>query len=130
MQRAVRDIPRAIILEINGKEEPFRAVWVHLQEASGRNSAEFRIAVPLTYAKSVFDPFHTKEAGTSWTDFIAPLIAEFGTFIVQGFIDNMREIVGERERAYKWVIASVDDISETEKGIELIGRVVPFINRS
>lgn len=118
-----------IKLEIEGTEENFRAVWVHLQRIKDQNSSEFRILVPISYATQVFDPFKTKGENTSWTNYIETMITQFGTFIVEAFFQTSAAIVGDRERAYKWVIASVDTVSETEEEIELIGRVVPFMNR-
>ena len=118
-----------IRLEVDGHKENVRAFWVHLQNASAQQSAELRITIPTTYASRVFDPYNTKELDTSWPNFIEDYIAKFGTFIVEGFIENIAAIIGEREKVYIWVIASIDEISETENAIELIGRVVPFMNR-
>ena len=115
-----------IKLEIGGNRHSFRDIWVHLQSIRIVDPAEYRIFVPAKYIRKVFDPYNTKEPHTSWTEFIQSLVSNLGTFIVQGFTDTLGEIVGEREKAYRWVIATVDEAVETPNGIELIGRAVPL----
>lgn len=55
------------------------------------------------------------------------MIRELGTFIIEGFIDNMRAIVGKHEKASYWVIATVDEVIESEKGVELTGQAIRFV---
>lgn len=115
-----------IRLEIDGKQHGFHQVWVHLQDVSHQKSVEYKLSVAAARLGQVFDPYSTKGSDTSWANFIQELVSEFGTFITEGFIDNITAIIGKREKAYIWVIATVDEAVETEKGIDLIGRAVPF----
>jgi hypothetical protein len=116
-----------IKLEIDGKQLGFHEVWVHLQDVSHQKSVEYRISVAAASIRQVFDPYSTKGSDTSWANFVQETVAEFGTFIVEGFIDNITAIVGKREKVYVWVIATVDEVGETEEGIGLIGRAVPCV---
>lgn len=118
-----------IKLEIDEGVERFRTVWVHLQNVSESESVGYRIVVPRSCTPQVFDPGNTRNADTSWPVFIQSLVAELGTFVVEGFVENISNIVEDREREYRWVIATVDKVLETERGIELLGRAVPFVNR-
>jgi hypothetical protein len=114
-------------IKIDGRHHGFHEVWVHLQDVSHQNSVQYRISVAATYVRQVFDPYSTKGPESSWADFILGMITKLGTFIIEGFIDNMGAIVGEHEKAYYWVIATVDEVIESEKGIELISQAVPFV---
>jgi hypothetical protein len=116
-------------MEIDGKLHGFHEIWVHLQDVSQQDSVHYRIIVAATYVQTVFDPYSTKGQKTSWPNFIMGMIRELGTFILEGFIDNMGEIVGKHEKVYLWVIATVDEPVETENSILLIGRAVPFAPR-
>lgn len=116
-----------IKLEVDGRKQSFHQIWVHLQDISHSESVEYRISVGAANIGQVFDPYGTKATNSSWSHFIQNLIAELGTFIVEGFIDKMAAIVGTPEKSYIWVIATVDEVKETEKGIALIGRAVPFM---
>lgn len=118
-----------IKLEIDGNVERFRTVWVHLQNVSELESVGYRIVVSKSCAPQVFDPSNTRDSETSWPVFVQRLVAELGTFVVEGFVENISNIVDDREREYRWVIATVDKTLETERGIELVGRAVPFLNR-
>jgi hypothetical protein len=113
-------------IEIDGKQHGFNEVWVHLQDVSRHHSVEYRISVAATNVRQIFDPYSTKAPEMSWASFIRSTVAEFGTFIVEGFIDNISAVIGKCEKSYLWVIATVDEIVETENGIVLIGRAVPF----
>lgn len=114
-----------ITLEINQQKEAFAAVWVHLQDAHA-NSVPYKIRVPASNIIRVFDPSGMKDADESWTAYIRKMIGDLGTFIVEGYIENMASLCGEQNKAYKWVIASVDNVYENESGIEVVGRAVPF----
>jgi hypothetical protein len=118
-----------IRFEIDGKPHGFHEVWVHLQDVSRQKSVEYRISVPTNYVRQVFDPYSTKAPESSWAYFIRWMIVDLGTFIVEGFIDQMGAIVGMNDKVYLWVIATVDEVVETENGIELRGQAVPFVLR-
>ena len=120
----------SIELEVDGKRHGFHEVWVHLQDVSHKHSVDYRISVAATYVHPVFDPYSTKGPESSWPNFIQNTIEELGTFIVEAFIDNIGVFVGKQERAYLWVIATVDETVETENGIDLKGRAVRFLPHS
>lgn len=104
-----------IELEIDGKQHGFHEVWVHLQDVRHQESVAYRISVAANNVRQVFDPYSTKGPENSWTNFIEMMVAEFGTFIVEGFVDNISVIAGEQEKSYLWVIATVDKAVETDK---------------
>ena len=65
-----------------------------------QKSVAFRISVAVANTRQVFDPYETKAADSSWANFIQSLITDLGTFIVEGFIDNMAAIVGTPAKSY------------------------------
>jgi hypothetical protein len=117
----------SIEIGVDGKPHGFHEVWVHLQDVTHQNSVAYRISVAAIYVQQVFDPYSTKGPESSWPNFIMRMIRDLGTFIVEGFIDNLGAIVGNHEKTHLWVIATVDEAVETEYGIDLIGRAVPFL---
>jgi hypothetical protein len=116
-----------ITVQIDGRQRGFHEVWVHLQDVNHQKSVQYRISVDAASSRTIFDPYGTKGSEGSWASFIQELVAEFGTFIVESFIDNITELVGRREKAYIWVIVTVDEVIETERGIDLVGRAVPCV---
>ena len=117
----------SIELEVDGERQGFHEVWVHLQDVSHQDTVDYRISVAATYVHQVFDPYSTKGPESPWPNFILKMIRELGTFIVEGLIENIGAIIGNREKAYLWVIATVDETVETENGIDPKGRAVRFL---
>jgi hypothetical protein len=115
-----------ILFEIEGREENIGSVWVHLQNAPTHATAMYKIAVPNSLLDQVFAHDNTEHLKKTWVECISEAIEEFGTFIVEGYIENIRTVLNEGSTGYRWVIASVDSIRETENGIELAGQAIPF----
>ena len=116
----------SIIFEIEGREENISSVWIHLQNVSMDAAATYTIAVPNSLLDRVFAADNTENLKKTWVECISEAIEEFGTFIVEGYIENIRSVLREELIGYRWVIASVDSVRETEDGIELSGQAIPF----
>jgi hypothetical protein len=86
-----------------------------------------RISVPLGFAQQLFDPFFTKTASMNWPAFIQVQVRDLGTFILEGYVESMKELVGNNlENSWEWVLATVDDVRQSEDAIEIVGRALPF----
>jgi hypothetical protein len=80
----------------------------------------------MEYLHSIFDPYGVKPEGQLWSEYIWNQIQDLGTFIVEAYIKLIRDILNDKDISYYWVLSSVREISDTEDGIEIKGRVVPF----
>ncbi|MGA9772164.1 MAG: hypothetical protein WBV94_24240 [Blastocatellia bacterium] len=115
-----------ISIQVKGHQEDIATVWVHFQEMDRQATVPYRIWVPDMHFHQVFDPYATKAASQTRVEYLNDTIREFGTFIVEGYVENMVQVLGESRKPYQWVIVSVDDIRENESGIELMGKAVRF----
>src|SRR5437868_15477206 len=115
-----------IILEIDGQREDVGVLWVHLQEPIRAPAFQYRIIVPSVHLKQVFDPSSTIDPNKSLLEYINELVTELGTFIVEGYLENIRKIIGVERKRFRWVIASVHGIREVAEGIELTGKALCF----
>jgi hypothetical protein len=120
---------RGITFEIDGQKEDVGTIWVHLRNPDTHGYASYRIRVPASYMNQVFDPNQTKDIATSWATFINDNIMELGTFILEGYIENIASVLEEKRKPYRWVIVSVENILESEDEIEITGQVVPIVNQ-
>jgi hypothetical protein len=113
-------------IEIDGQQAKLREVWVHLQSISTPTWAPYRLLVPKSYAGRVFDPYNTKDISESWTRFLEKNIEELGTFILEAYLKSMASVLSENDGRIKWVLATVDQIVETENTVEIFGKALPF----
>jgi hypothetical protein len=119
-----------ITLEINGREESFETLWVHLQQVDRATAIPYRIQVPNEDMTRVFDPLCAKSGSESWPEYLKKMIEELGTFIVEAYLRTMANIRGEDNRKFRWIVATVDDVVEIKDGIELTGKAMPFRPRA
>jgi hypothetical protein len=114
--------------QIDDERHDFSDVWVHLQDVTISDSRLYTFCVPRDKIIRVFDPTRLKPDDQSWQQFIERMVAELGTFIVEAYIKSIRSYSEARENRFRWVIASIDEIRETDEGISINGRAVPFHN--
>jgi hypothetical protein len=119
-----------ILLEINGEKESFNRLWVHLQDDERRSPRDFTIRIPNENLYSIFDPYGLKPVDQLWSEHIWNQIKDLGTFIIEAYIKNIRRILNDTDISYSWVLSSIKEIRDTENGIEIQGRVVPFSPRN
>jgi len=75
-----------------------------MQDPVRAPSVPYRISVPLTLAQQVFDPYYTKQSSVDWGSFIKEQVRDLGTFILEGYIENMKAAVqNDCENAWEWV---------------------------
>ena len=115
-----------ITLEIDRKITRLSSVWVHLKRECRLRPAPFRVTIPPSYIRTIFDPYNTKPEITSWSEFIKEQIESLGTFILEGYFKAMTLVVGDEKAKYEWVIVKMDQIEENTEGIELMGQAEPF----
>jgi hypothetical protein len=113
--------------QIGDHDVGFEKVWVHMQDPYRATPVPYRIDVPLSLAQQLFDPYFTKAAAMDWATFIQAQVRDLGTFIFEGYIESMKALVGNNlENSWEWVLATVDEVRQSEDGIEIVGRALPF----
>src|SRR5712692_3505815 len=105
---------RGILLNIDGKELSFDRLWVHMQDPYRATPVIYRIEVPIELAHQVFDPYYYKDRDKGWVPYIKEHVSELGTFIVEGYLENMKTITGCLNPASEWVLATVDEVRQSE----------------
>jgi hypothetical protein len=116
-----------IKLQIDGRELGFERLWVHMQDPHRASPVPYRISVPLAAAQEIFDPHYTKAVDKDWTTFIKDQVRDLGGFILDGYLDGMKAILGNNSKSsWEWVLATVDDVHQSEDAIEIVGQAVPF----
>ena len=104
----------------------FSTLWAHLQDTPDGTWSPFSILVPEELSEELFDPGRTRDSSVSMPDFVMDQVETLGTFIVDGYVKDLRRLAGETREHYAWVIASIDRVSQNPDGILLEGKVVPF----
>ncbi len=104
----------------------FGHAWVHMQSTDGKQSAPYCARAAKSICFEIFDPRHTKPAEKSWKEFLIANVDEFGTFLLSAYLENMARVVKDEASGYQWVIATLDDVFESEETIELHGKAVVF----
>ena len=115
-----------ILIEVDGRSEPVNGLWVHFQETKRAPAVEYRIKVPTEYLQEIFDPTSVTGPNKPMLEYINELVADLGPFIVEGYIKNIAKLMGVETNSYRWVIATLDSISEVTDGIELVGKALHF----
>jgi hypothetical protein len=118
--------PEDITIEIKGMIVPIACVWAHLRSGDVPTSKIFILTIPAAFVSDVFDPNCGCPKGRPIEIYIRELISEFGTFIMEGFLKNIRRLQNAGCSPYRWVIAKVDEIEMSGDGILIRGKVVPF----
>ena len=111
-------------LTIQGQRILVGNVWVHLQRPKSAVYAPFTLDVPLSIAQEVFGlrkPELSSRTSQIWSE-----VTTYGTFIVETYFKNMARLAKQQRGAFEWVIATVDEIVESEDTIHLSGKALPF----
>jgi len=116
-----------ISIDIGGEIIPVEFVWVHLQDAGVPNSQDYTLTVPEAFVEKVFDPTGERPSDRSIEVDIRTLVSEVGTFIVDGYLNNIRRLLNAPWSPFRWVIATVEEVGNNGKAITLRGKAVPFI---
>jgi hypothetical protein len=115
-----------IVIYVDGQPVDVGALWVHFQEAKRAPASPYRIIVPSEHVKRVFDPLSKTGPDKPLLAYINELVAELGSFMVEGYIKEIAELTGMKTKGYRLVIASVDSVRELDDGIELVGKALRF----
>jgi hypothetical protein len=114
-------------LEIGGRDVSFGVIWVHFQSGDTPDARDFTLTVPSPHVREIFDPHGNCPPSVSLDAYLMELISEFGTFVVDGYVQSIRQLLNLEVTGYAWVIATVDDVKDTGTALVLRGRVVPFV---
>jgi hypothetical protein len=114
-----------VTLEIDGVNESFGRVWVHLADTNAHQSVPYKTRIAISHLSLVFDACD-KEKDETWYEYLRNEANELGSVMFSSYFQTMRQIAGADEQQYRWVIATLDDVIESADWIELRGRAVPF----
>jgi|tagenome__1003787_1003787.scaffolds.fasta_scaffold20759984_3 hypothetical protein len=114
-------------LEINGRDVSFGSIWVHLQRGDSPDARSFTHTVPSRNVQEIFDPHGNCSQSVRLKTYLMELIFEFGTFVVGGYVESIRKLLNVEGTRYEWVIATVESVEDTEMGLVIRGKAVPFV---
>lgn len=117
---------RDITFEIDGEVIPIEFVWAHLQCGDVLGAKGFSLTVPTALVNDVFDPTNESPKDRPIETNIQELISEFGSFIVDGYLNNIRRLQQVKVCPFRWVIATVQEIESSGEGIIIHGKAIPF----
>jgi len=64
---------------------------------------------------------------TDWSTFIEAQVNDLGTFIFEAYIESMKALIGNRlQNSREWVLATLDEVRQSEDAIEIIGQALRF----
>lgn len=112
-------------LYINGSLESFGQAWVHIQAVNTASCLPYCIRIVLEDIHFVIDPVD-KEDSVSWDEYLREEVNEGGSFMLSIYIEKLRQLSEVDIQQPRWVIATLDSVTEDAHGIELHGRVVEF----
>jgi len=98
--------------------------WVHFQDPR-ETPISFSISIPSEHVEQVFGPAANAEP-LSLCQYIRHNIDTLGTFIAEGYIKEIRKLLGVQRKPYARVIIAIDTVTESEGTITLTGRTVKF----
>jgi len=105
---------------------PIETIMVHFQRGDTPDARPFSLVVASKYVKEVFDPHGTCPPDTPLDAHIMDLVSEMGTFVTQLCLQSILRLQGKELVAVRWVIATVEDVNNTDAGMVVKGKVVPF----
>jgi len=106
---------------------PIETIMVHFQGGDSPEARPFTLVVPSGYVKEVFDPYGSRPHEMALDGYVMALVSEMGTFIMGGYLDAIRRFQKKELGAFRWVVATVEEVTETNVGMLVRGKVVPFI---
>lgn len=113
-------------ITIDAGDADFGTLWVHMQSVESKRCWPYRMVVPTCLAADVFDPHSTRDARVGWAEHIQSLVDELGTCMLEAYVKNMAKCAQADNAHTKWVVAALDEVRESEKVIELFGKVVGY----
>ena len=121
---------RNITFEIDGEVIPIESVWAHFQSCDVLGAKDFSLTVPTALVNDVFDPTNESPKDRPIETNVRELISEFGTFIVDGYLNNIRRLQQVKTCPFRWVIATVQEVEMSGEGIVIRGKAIPFTGTS
>jgi hypothetical protein len=73
--------------------------------------------------KGIFDPYSAKPKEISWPSFVMNQVTSLGTFILEGYLENLCLATSNPPGKKRWVWIALDTVSEEENEIVMWGRV-------
>ncbi len=97
---------------------------MHLGEDAS-DAKPFTLVVPAIHVKDVFDPHGICPPDTPLESHLTDLISEFGTLLVNGYLDRLCSLRGVEGDEFDWIIASIERVYRTNSSLAIDGHVVP-----
>ena len=112
-------------LTVDGVPVSFSNLWIQFQDVSAVPHVEYRARVMTDYVGHVFDD-PEKGSNITWGEYVYDEVSEYGSGILRHYFARIRELTGDEQSYYHWVIATLDAVVEDENGIEFRGKAVAF----
>lgn len=111
---------------IGGTPVPFKAAWVKLKSCPHQPTG-YEVVVPRSLWPAVFDLCEEREESQNWPEFLSSEMEKLGSMIVRIWFSVLSKYSPSPEvRHWEWVIATVDQISEHEDHMRIVGRAERF----
>lgn len=112
-------------LRIEGKPARFRTLWAQLKADAQADSVEVTIVVPGDIAGQVFQGVEAVR-GIQGAEAVLRDVKEFGSFVVQEYLEQLAAICKEDREPWRWVLAGIESVTWERQAIQIQGRAVPF----
>lgn len=109
---------------INLRPFPVERLWVHLSPIRDAEKDSLLIRIPLVEAEIIFDPDKNRAKGETIEVYLRRLIEKFGSFIIDGVLEECRKLNGVEKGPLEYVITSIDSVREHECCLEIAGSVM------
>jgi hypothetical protein len=112
-------------LVIGGAPAPFAAAWVHLKQRPHK-PVGYEVRVPRSLWALVLDPTGRRPESLSWREYLWSDVCELGTFIMEGWFRALAKATLSGPPRWKWVIATIEELSQDGDFIRLSGKAERF----
>jgi hypothetical protein len=121
----------AVEFRVAGELVPFGAVWAHTKARPRGRTADFVFTVPLIEACAVFAAKRAKPEGQTWADYVRTQLEQmrqigFESATLQEWLSNARQVERHPKTGFRWVMASVTEVSEDDSAITVRGVAEEF----
>jgi hypothetical protein len=116
---------QTLTFTIGGTPTPFAAAWFQTKPRP-HEPTEYEVCVPRSLWPVVFDLDAQRAGLLTLSEFLRSDVEELGMGIVGDWFRVLSKHSPSDVRRWEWVIATVDQISEHEDHIRIVGRAERF----
>ncbi len=121
----------AIEFRVAGELVPFGDVWAHTKARPRGRTAEFAFSVPFIEASAVFAGANGKPEVQTWANYVQAQLDDMRrigceSLVLQEWLNKARQIERQPKTGFRWVIASITEVSEDDCAITIRGVAEEF----